>query len=304
MPSGIATNRSNITLPAEVSQEILQKTQQASAIMQLARQITLPGRGVQIPVITSDPTAAWVAETGAKSVSNPGLSTKLMQAYKLAVIVPFSDEFRRDAASLYDALVARLPLALAQRFDATVIGAVDAPGENFDTFANATAQALVPGANETVYGNLVAAWTDVADHGGSLNGFAMSPAGIGLLLGATDQQGRPLFINSAAEGGIGRILGARTLESRGMYKAGAAGVGTAAGTPAIVGVAGDWSQAMFGTVEGVQIRFADQTGLTINSTQVNLWEHNMFAVRAEIELGFRADVNCFNLLTGATPTGA
>ena len=104
--SGISTNRTNITLPAEVSQEILQKTQSASAVMQLARQIALPGRGVQIPVITSDPSAAWVAETGAKTVSNPGLSTKLMQAYKLAVIVPFSDEFRRDAAALYDAIVA------------------------------------------------------------------------------------------------------------------------------------------------------------------------------------------------------
>ena len=301
MPSGIATNRSNITLPADVTREILQKTQSASAIMQMARQITLPGRGVQIPVITSDPSAAWVAETAAKPVSNPGLSTKLMQAYKLAVIVPFSDEFRRDAAALYDALIARLPLALAQKFDQTVIGAVEKPGENFDNFAACTAQKLVPGAGETVYGNLAAAYTDIAEAGGSLNGFAMIPAGIGLLLGVADSLGRPIFTTSTAEGAIPRILGARTVEARGMYKAGAAGVGTAAGTPAIVGVAGDWSQAMYGTVEGVQIRFADQTGLTINSSQVNLWEHNMFAVRAEIELGFRADTNCFNLLTGATP---
>ena len=304
MPSGIATNRSNITLPAEVSQEILQKTQGASAVMQLSRQIALPGRGVQIPVITSDPSAAWVAETGAKPVSNPGLSTKLMQAYKLAVIVPFSDEFRRDAAALYDALISRLPGALALKFDQTVIGAVDAPGENFDTFALATAQTLVPnaGAGTTAYDGLVAAFADIAEHNGSLNGFALSPAGEGLLLGAVDNDKRPLFINSAAEGAIPRILGARTVEGRGLYKAGAAGVGTAPGTPALVGVAGDWTQAMYGTVEGVQIRFADQTGLTINSTQVNLWEHNMFAVRAEIEVGFRADVNCFNVLTGAVPT--
>ena len=174
--SGISTNRTNITLPAEVSREILQKTQQASAVMRLARQIYLPGRGVQIPVITQDPQAAWVSETGAKAVSNPGLSTKLMQAYKLAVIVPFSDEFRRDAASLYDALISRLPLALAEKFDATVIGAVDAPGENFDTFAACTAQKLVPGVGETVYGNLVAGWTDVASHGGLLNGIALHPA--------------------------------------------------------------------------------------------------------------------------------
>ena len=300
--SGISTNRTNITLPADVAGEIMQKTQQASAIMRLARQIALPGRGVQIPVITSDPQAGWVAETGAKPVSNPGLSTKLMQAYKLAVIVPFSDEFRRDAAALYDALVARLPLALAQKFDQTVIGAVEKPGENFDSFALCTAQALVPSQDATTYDALVAAYGDIADHNGSLNGFAMAPAGIGLLLGQTDSTGRPIFVNSVADGGVNRVLGAPVLESRGIYKAGVAPVGTGAGTPAVVGIAGDWSQAMYGTVEGVQIRFADQTGLTINSTQVNLWEHNMFAVRAEIELGFRADTNCFNLLTGATPT--
>lgn len=301
--SGISTNRSNITLPADISQEILQKTQQASAVMRLARRIALPGRGVQIPVITSDPTAAWVAETGAKAVSNPGLSTKLMQAYKLAVIVPFSDEFRRDAASLYDALVARLPFALAQRFDQTVIGAVDKPGENFDSFSNCTAQSLVATVSpaHTAYDGLVAAFADIATHNGNMNGIALSPAGEGLLLAATDKDGRPLFVNSTADGAIPRILGAAAVESRGMYKAGIAPVGTGSGTPAIVGAAGDWTQAMYGTVEGVQIRFADQTGLTINSAQVNLWEHNMFAVRAEIELGFRADTDCFNRLAGAVP---
>ena len=299
--SGISTNRSNITLPADVSQEILQKTQSASAIMQLARQIPLPGRGVQIPVITSDPSAAWVDETDAKAVSNPGLSTKLMQAYKLAVIVPFSDEFRRDAAALYDALISRLPLALANKFDSTVIGAVNAPGANFDRFNACTTQALVPAGGKSTYDGLVAAYGDIASHGGSLNGFALSPAGIGLLLGAADSTGRPIFVNGI-EGSVNRVLGSPVVEGRGLYVAGEAGVGTAPGTPAIVGIAGDWNQAMYGTVEGVQIRFADQTGLTINSTQVNLWEHNMFAVRAEIEIGFRADTNCFNLLSGATPS--
>lgn len=297
---GINTNRTTISLPAEVSREILQKTQEASAVMSLARQIPLPGRGAVIPVITSDPTAAWVAETDEKAVSNPGLSTKLMQAYQLAVIVPFSNQFRRDADALYNAIVERLPLALAQKFDATAIGAVNAPGENFDTFANATAQALVPGAGETVYGNLVAAYGDIAAQGGSMDGIAISPVGMSLLLGATGSDNRPIF-NSAADAAIARILGARTVESRGMYKAGAAGVGTAAGTPALVGVAGDWTQAMWGTVGGVDISISEESTLTIGTQQINLWQRNMFAVRAEIEVGFRADTACFNLLTGATP---
>ena len=299
--SGISTNRSNISLPTDIAQEVMQKTQEASAIMRLARRINLPGRGLTIPVITGDPEAAWVAETGAKPVSNPSLSQKVMQAYKLAVIVPFSDEFRRDLPALYDAIVERLPGALALKFDQTVIGAVEKPGENFDNFASATGQSIVAAEGHTAYDGLVAAYSDVAAHNGILNGFGLSPAAEGILLGATDSTGRPLFIPAVAEGKLPQILGAAVTTGRGLYKAGAAGVGTAAGTPAVVGVAGDWTQAVYGTVEGVQIRFADQTGLTIASQQVNLWEHNMFAVRAEIEVGFRADVDCFNKLLGAVP---
>lgn len=300
--AGNPTNRTNIALPTEVSQEILQKTQQASAVMTLGRQIPLPGRGVTIPVITGDPTAAWVDETDPKPVSNPSLGTKIMQAYKLAVIEPFSNEFRRDARALYDALVARLPLILAQKFDSTVIGGTNAPGNNFDQLSAATAQSIIASQNYTAYDGLVAAFADIAEHGGLLNGFALSPAAEGILLAATDSTGRPLFVNSAADGAIPRILNARTVSSRGMYKAGSA----ATSTPAIVGVAGDWTQAMWGTVEGVQIDISDQATLTYTSgtdtVTLNLWQRNMFAVRAEIEVGFRADVDCFNLLTGAIPT--
>lgn len=299
--SGIATNRTNITLPADVSQEIMQKTQSASAVMRLAQQIALPGRGLQIPVITSDPSAAWVDETNEKTVSNPGLSSKLMEAYKLAVIMPFSNEFRRDARALYDALVARLPGALAMKFDSTVIGATAAPGGNFDQFSGCTAQSLVASVGHTAYDGLVAAFADIADHGGALNGFALSPTAEGLLLAATDGQGRPLFVNSAADGAIPRILSAPVVSSRGMYKAGVAEVGTDGGTPAVVGIAGDWTQAMYGTVEGVQISISDQATLQSGTVTINLWQRNMFAVRAEIEIGFRADTNCFNRLTGAVP---
>lgn len=300
--SGVPTNRTNITLPADVSQEIMQKTQGSSAIMRLAQQIALPGRGVQIPVITSDPAAAWVGETEAKPVSNPGLSSKLMQAYKLAVIMPFSNEFRRDARALYDALVARLPAAMAMKFDNTAFGATGAPGGNWDSFAACTAQSLVASVGHTAYDALVAAFADIADNGGALNGFALSPSAEGLLLAATDGQGRPLFVNSAADGAIPRILSAPVVSSRGMYKAGQASAGGSdPGSPALVGVAGDWTQAMYGTVEGVQIGISDQATLKQGTTEINLWQQNMFAVRAEIEIGFRADTNCFNLLVGAIP---
>ncbi len=288
---GTPTNRTSIDLPVDVSREIMQKTQESSAVMRLARQIALPGRGAAINVITSDPEAAWVGETGAKPVSDPGLETKVMRAYKLAVIVPFSNEFRRDVPALYDALVERLPNALAQKFDATVFGNGSAPGSDFDTFAGVTAQAI---GGTLTYAGLVAADGDIATHGGILNGFALSPQGKGVLLGAVDGNSRPLFINSVAEGAIPMVLGARTEISKGAYVAGTSP------NPNIVGFAGDWTQAMYGTVEGVQIGYSSDATLVNGDETINLFQQNMFAVRAEIEVGFRADTSVFNALTDAT----
>lgn len=295
-------NRSAVSLPTEISSEIIQKTTEQSAIMRLARRITLPGRGVTIPMITGEPTAEWVAETGVKPVSNPSVSQKVMQAYKLAVIETFSKEFTRDLKALYDALVERMPYALAYAFDKTVIGALEKPGENFDNFAACTAQSIIATTDASVYDGLVAADTDIATAGYMLNGFALSPQARGILLGAVDTTGRPLFVNNVADGAIPLILGAPTFVNKGMYKAGTAGT---SGTPAVVGVAGDWTQAMYGTVEGVQIDVNDKGVVTVGSgtsaSQVNLWQQNMVAVRAEIEIGFRAVADAFNLLTGAIP---
>lgn len=295
MATGTPTNRTNITLPPDVSGEIMQKMQTESGVMRFARQIALPGRGTSINVITADPEAAWIGETSAKPVSDPGVTTKVMSAYKLAVIMPFSKEFRRDAATLYDALIARLPRALAQKFDTTVITG-SAPGSNFDVLSGCTGQ----GIGSNAFGGLVAADTDIAAHGGAMNGIVLSPAGKGVLLSAVDQNHRPLFINSVADEAVPYVLGAPVFIAKGAYKAGAASSGATPAQPNIVGVAGDWTQAMYGTVAGVEITYSeDATLLDSNSQPIYLFQQNMFAVRAEIEIGFRADTSCFNLLTTA-----
>lgn len=293
--TGTQINRSNIQLPNSVSSEILQKTQEASIIMRLARQIPLPGNGVQIPVIASDPTAEWVTETGAKPVSTPTLDKKIMQAHKLAVIVPFSNEFRRDVPALYNALIARLPGVLAEKFDNTVIfGPASGTLANFDNFSTVTGYALDE-ANKTVYDGLVAADGGIATAGGIMNGIALAPQGKSVLLGAVDGEGRPLF-NTVFESGISRVLGAPVHISKAAYKAGTSGSGA---TPDVVGIAGDWTHAMYGTVEGVQVRYSADATLTSGNTTINLFQQNMFAVLVEIEVGFVAETNYFAKLTKA-----
>ena len=284
----IDMNRTTIALPGQVSGEIWQKTQESSAVMGLARRIALPGLGVTIPVITGDPEAAWVGETDKKPVKRGTLATKQMTPYTLAVIVPFSNQFRRDLPGLYDALVQRLPNALGKKFDQTVFGGVTAPGSNFDTLKGCTAQEIGLGA----YKGLVAADADVAAHDGILSGWVLSPQGKAVLLNAVDGNKRPLFINSVAEGAVPMILGARASYSKGAYIADSTGA-----KKNVVGFGGDWTQAVYGTVEGVQITISDQATLEDGGTTINLFQQNMFAVRAEIEVGFRCDTTVFNKLT-------
>lgn len=307
--AGIDVNRtsSGVVLPSEVSSEIWANMQEASAVQQLARQINLPGSGVTIPVITGDAEADWVAETDEKPVSRPTFDSKDITPYTLAVIVPFSNQFRRDLGALYAECVRRLPGALAKKFDATVFAATGAPGSNFAQLGGASAVALGPHATDVkknTYAGLVAAYQAVAAAGGTLDGWALSSQAKALLLGQVDSTGRPLLLDSIQNGSaVPQLLGEPVHYTKGVY---------AAGTPNTVGFAGDWSSAVWGSVEGISISFSEGSitdgTLTVDVGEesaeipniVNLWQRNMFAVRAEIEIGFQVrDVSRFVKLTDA-----
>lgn len=293
----ISRATTGVNLPAAVSGEIWGSAQEQSAIMRLARQITLPGSGVSIPIVTGDAAAGWVGETAEKPVSRATLDNKTITPYKLAVIEPFSNEFRRDLAALYGELVRRLPGALAKKFDETVMDfSTAAPGSNFDKLSGATAVGIAG----NTWAGLVAADQSIATGGGVLDGWALSPQARGVLLGETDSTGRPLFISSMQnDGQVSNLLGAPVYVTKGAYLADADAGG--AGTVAQYGYAGDWSSAVYGTVEGVQVSISDQATINDGGTQLNLWQRNMFAVRAEVEIGFRVrDLAHFVKLTSAT----
>ena len=280
-------NRSTtgVLLPSAVSNEILAKVAEDSVVQRVSRRVSLPGSGVSFQQITGEPTAAWVGETAVKPVSNPTVANKTMTPYKLAVIETFSNEFRRDKAALYEALVGRLPAALAKKFDTTVMHGT-APGTGFSVLSGSTAVAL----GTSVYDGTVTALGEIAAAGYDMNGLVFSPQGEQLLYGEKDGNDRPLFINNAStDGSIGTVLGRGVFKSRAAY---------AAGTPNTIGFAGDWSQAMYGTVEDVQIKISDQASLTVGAETINLFQQNMFAVLAEIEVGFLvSDADAFRLLT-------
>lgn len=298
--AGIDLNRTSsgvsALLPKEISSEIWANAVQDSVIMQAARTITLPGSGITIPMITGDATANWVNETDEKPVSDATLSSKSITPYKLAVIEVFSDEFRRDLPALYAELARRLPSALGRKFDSTILHGT-APGSNFDVLSGSTAVAV--DGTDTL-GDLMTALTTIGAAGGDLSHWLVSPQVEGTLMTAKDGAGNYAFLRDARtdNGSIGSVFGRDVLRSSAVFND-PQDAGVTANT---VGFAGDFARsAVWGSVEGIQISVSDQATVNKGGTQLNLWQRNMFAIRAEVEVGFAVRNGAhFVKLTGTT----
>ena len=275
-----------LELPKTLSQTIWQESESLSVVQSLSPRMELPGGGVDIPIITGDPEAEWVSETEEKKVSRPSFANKNLKGYTLAVIVPFSNQFRRDLPALYSAIEQKLPQALAKKFDRTALGFATSPGTGFDTLADAPTQELTGS-----YDDYLAALGTVggASDDADITAWALSKSAEIDALGIADNAGRPLLIQDIQnQGAIGSILARPVFKSN--YAADA--------TTNVVGIAGDWNSTAWGFVEGISISISDQATLNDGGTPLNLWPRNMFAVRAEVEVGFAVrDANRFVKLT-------
>lgn len=281
-PVDINRGTEGLTLTPEQSQEVLSKAVHESAVLQLARRVELPGRGLSIPVVTGDPVADFVAETAEKPVSNSTFATKTMTPYKIAVIELFSNEFKRDFARVYDELIRRLPYAIGKKLDQTVFNGT-APGTGFDVLTNATAQAI----GNKPYGDIVAAYGAVAENGYAPTAWALSPAGEVKLYGATGDDGHPIFLPSTADGNIGAMLGVPVTRAANLYDA----------QSGLVGILGDWNQARVGLVNDISLSISEEATVNTGEELVNMWQRNMFGVRCEVEVGFIAEADAFVKLT-------
>lgn len=304
--AGIDLNRTSTNvaelLPRDISSEIWSNAVEESVIMRASRRIALPGGGTTFPIITGDAEAGWVNETDEKPVSDATVGNKSMTPYKLAVIETFSDEFRRDLPALYAELARRLPSALGRKFDQTVLHGT-APGSNFDVLSGSTAVAV--DGTDTV-GDLVTALSTVGAAGGDLSHWLLSPQAEATVMTAKDAAGNFVLLRdvTTSTGAVGSIFGREALKSRSVYNnpADPDGAGTLPDGPDTIGFAGDFARsAIYGTVEGIKVKISDTATVNKGGTQLNLWQRNMFAILAEIEVGFIVrDGAHFVKLTGGT----
>lgn len=298
-------------LPAEISGPIFERAARQSVLQSLAKRVPLGANGVSVPVVTGRPSAGWVAE-GAKKPATKGTRTlKTITPKKLAAIVVVSAEtVRANPGQYVTGMRDELAEAFAIAFDRA--GMHDegpdgtAGGGPFDTYLDQTTKTSEIGttsvANGGIHVDLVDAMRDIVsdtDASGRryrLSGWALDSVLEPAFWGAVDTAGRPIWVDlpsDSANGflgdGSGRLIGRQAFMGEGV---------ASANLTAVVGYAGDWSQAAWGAVGGISYDVSTQATVTINGELVSCWENNLVAIRAEAEYGWLVnDVDAFSKLT-------
>jgi HK97 family phage major capsid protein len=277
-------------LNASQSEPIFEQAYQTSVVQQLGRRVPLGMNGVEIPVVSTKPTAGWVAEAGVKPASQGTMALKTMTPKKLAAIAVVSAEVvRANPGGYVDLLRPQLAEAFAIAFDSAALHGTATP---FTTYIDQTTQTDIELGTATaatggVYTDLNNGLKALVDDGKRLTGFAFDVTAEPLFNASVDTTGRPLFIESPTVETSEVVRGGRVLGRPAFI-----GEGVASGT--IVGYGGDWSQVAWGTVGGINYDVSTETSVTINGALVSLWERNLLAVRAEAEYGFLVnDVDAF-----------
>lgn len=272
-------------LKPELSSPIFEKARRQSVVQNLARQVPLGINGQEIPVVTTKATADWVSEGGQKPTSKGGVTLKTITPKKIAGIVVVSAEVVRANPANYIELVRDdLAEAFAISFDAAALHGTKSPfGAN--NFLDATTKAVALGTAADNKGGIHADFNAglrlLVNDKKKLTGFALDSLVEPDLNGATDTNGRPLFIDVPLEGNAPAARGGRLLARPAFM-----GDGVAAEAPGAVAYGGDWSQAAWGVVGGITYDVSTETAVTINGELVSLWEHNLVAIRAEAEYGW------------------
>lgn len=293
-------------LPAEIAGPIFQRAARQSVLMRLAQQVPMGPNGVSIPFVSGRPGATWVSEGGQKIASKGAMTLKSLVPKKLASILVVSAEVvRANPGNYITTMRASLAESFAIAFD--LAGFHDegpdgtGGGGPFATKIDDTTKVVEIGTNAQatggVYADLNMALTDIVSTSDAtgrryrLTGWALDTVMEPVLRGAVDSTGRPIWTDLPYDADNGFLGGSGML----LGRSGLLGEGVAtANQTSVVGYGGDFSQAAWGVIGGINYDVSTEATVTINGALTSLWEYNLVAIRAEAEYGFVvADAGAF-----------
>lgn len=151
------TSRSDVeaTVPEEVSQAMLGKETQNSAVLSLFGRVPVSRGAIRFPVMSAMPTAYWVTgDTGLKQTTEMAWSNKFMQIEELATIMPVPENVLDDMEmNLWTTAEPYLREAFHTALDTAVFFGVNAPA----SFPLNVLAAVIAAGNQVTQGTATAA---------------------------------------------------------------------------------------------------------------------------------------------------
>jgi HK97 family phage major capsid protein len=289
------TTRSDIQalIPEQVSNEMLGKATQGSAVLQYFRPIPVQGNSLRFPILTALPIAYWVSgDTGLKQTTELAWSNKFLTIEEIATIMPVADNVMEDVSvNIWDEAQPLIVEAIARVLDSAVFFGVNAPS-SFPT--NIVAAAAAAG-NYTDFGTHTAAQggfmgdldaliSIVEQDGYDITGYLSPVATRAKFRSARDTQGRKLDEGRVA-GNLLSVDGVPiSYPMRNLWP-----VSGGAGVNGVALVGGAWDQFVVGVKSGIEFKLITEGVITDDQGNIvyNLPQQDMQAIRLKFRIGWQ-----------------
>lgn len=285
----------NGEIPTEQGTLVMSDVMQSSAIMQLAQYEEMTKPKKEFTYLADGPGAYWVGEAERIQTSKATWLTAEMEAKKLGVILPVSKEFLNYSVSDFFAQMRpHIAEAFYTKFDQAALFGNESPyvaGNSVFDRATAAGNVIEQGTNATLYQDLAALIGVIEDGDNDPNGFTTTRRFKKDLRNEVDAQNRPIF-NDERSGVPGDLLGEPiNYVNRKSFDEDKAKL-----------LSADWSFARYGILQGIQYSISEDATLTTiqdeGGNPVNLFERDMFALRATMHVGFMTlKDDAFGILT-------
>lgn len=278
----------NGKVPTEQATLVLKEFMQTAAITQLAKYEPMTKPEKEFTYLASGHGAYWVGEGERIQTDKATWLTAKMTTKKLGVIIPASKEFLNyTVTDFFNAMRPAIREAFAIKFDQAALFGVGSPfGTGVSVFekVNASGNKITigtgaGGTNDSLYDDLNALMALIEDGDKDPDGFTTIRRFRQKLRGAKDANGLPLF-NEANGGASSQVLGLPVgyVDSKSWDY-----------TKALL-MTGAWDYARYGILQDIEYKISEEATLTtIQDDQgkpINLFERDMFALRATMQVGF------------------
>jgi len=270
-------------IPQEQATLVLKEFMQQAAITKLAKYEPMTKPEKKFTYLASGPGAYWVGEGERIQTSKATWLEAVMRTKKLGVIIPASKEFLRYTVSeFFNQIRPAIAEAFAIAFDQAALFGVNSPfGAGVSVFekANAAGNKVELNSIGNLYDELNAVMALLEDADKDANGFTTTRRFRQKLRGAKDQNGLPIF-NDARAGATSEALGLPIgyVDSKSWDY-----------TKAEL-LAADWNYTRYSVLQGIEYKISEDATLTTveddQGNPINLFERDMFALRATMHVGF------------------